>query len=234
MSMRIEPEIGSCMIVLIGRFSPLIFSPLWFARNNLVSQEVADSAHLQILHEDIAILKLGKIQLQVEGNRLSAETTEAPWIDLCDFIAKTFTEALASTPVNQIGINRLVHYSVGSEERRNKIGLTLAPVEPWGDFGTAIAASTPPKRGGALDVTMILPTFGEGYTGHMQVSVQPSGRIKGNLGIYVQTNDHYNVGRLDETTDCMKIMSILVEKFERSVQFSETIIDQIMSLGEEK
>ncbi len=68
----------------------------------------------------------------------------------------------------------------------------------------------------------------------MQVSVQPSGRIKGNLGIYVQTNDHYNVGRLDETTDCMKIMSILVEKFERSVQFSETIIDQIMSLGEEK
>ena len=88
MALRIEPEQGGCMIVLIGRFSPLLFSPLWFAGNNLISQDLADAAKLEVLHQEIAILQLGKIRMQVESNRFSAETAEAPWIDICDLIVK--------------------------------------------------------------------------------------------------------------------------------------------------
>ena len=145
---------------------------------------------------------------------------------------ETFTEALGTTPIHQMGINRTVHYSVGSEERRNKVGLILAPAEPWGEFGAAIAATKQPRRGGCIDVSMRLPTEGDGYIGHMQVSVQPSATIKGNLGIYVQTNDHYDVGKLEDMADCAKIMSLLSERFEQSVEQSDRIIDHVMSLGE--
>jgi hypothetical protein len=234
MGMRLEPELGGCTIVLLGRFSPAMFSPLWFFRNNLISEETADSATVEILHQDIAIVAFGKLRMQIEAGRFTAETTEAPWIDLGDFVSKTFTERLISTPINQMGINRVVHFSVGSEEMRNQIGRTLAPIEPWGDFGKAVADTKPPRRGGCVDVTMRLPTSGDGYIGHMQVSVQPSGRLKGDTGIYVQTNDHYDVGKLDEITDCEAIMNLLIDNFERSTDQSERIIDQIMSLGTNK
>jgi hypothetical protein len=231
MALRIEPEIGGCMVVLLGQFAPLMFSPLWFAKNNIVSSDTADAALIGILHQDLAQLRIGKFQLQVQVGRLQAETTEAPWVDLSDFVARTFTEALLATPINQMGINRIVHFSVGSEEIRDRIGKTLAPNEPWGEFGRAIAATKSAGRGGCIDVTMYLPTSGDGFKGHMQVSVQPSARIKGNIGIYVQTNDHYDVGKLEEITDCTAIMKLLIDNFEKSVQFSDSIIDHLMSLA---
>ncbi len=230
--MRIEPEIGSCSIVLLGHFNPLIFSPLWFVRNGLISEEQGAAAEVKIIHEDVALLKIGKIQMQVEATRFTADTAEAPWVDLCDFVAKTFAEFLVHTPINQLGINRLVHFSVGSEERRNRIGNILAPLDPWGEWGKAMAASPPDIRGGCVNLTMQLSRKEEDHKGHIQISVQPSARIKGNAGLYAQTNDHYSVGPLEDVIGCDKIMGLLINNFERSVEQSEQLIDQIMSLGE--
>jgi hypothetical protein len=234
MALRIEPELGGCLIVLIGRFTPQLFSPLWFTRNSLITEETGDAAKVEISLPDITILQLGKVRIQVESNRLSAQTSEAPWIDVCDLIVKTFTEALITTPIHQMGINRMVHFSVGSEETRNTIGSLLAPTDPWGTFGAAIAETKPPHRGGCVDVTMRLPTVGDGYRGHVQVSVQPSGRIKGDVGIYVQINDHYDVGKPEDVTDCKKIMTVLAEHFERSIEESDKLIDHVMSLRDRK
>jgi hypothetical protein len=229
--MRIEPEIGQCTIVLLGRFNPLIFVPNWFLKHDLLSAELVEAAKVGVLHADLSVLTFGKIRLQAEAQRLSFETSEAPWIDLCDLVARILT-VIPSTPINQMGINRLVHFSVGTEERRNRIGQILAPLEPWGAWGEEIAASPPQARGGCVDLTMRLPKSGDGYKGHMQISVQPSAHIKGNVGIYALTNDHYDVGPIKETADCVAITKLLIENFERSIERSEQLIDQVMSLGE--
>jgi hypothetical protein len=234
MVMRIEPEIGSCSVVLLGHFNPLIFSPLWFARNELVTEAQAEEATVSVIHPEVTVLKVGKTQIQVEATRFSAETAEAPWIDLCDFVGRTFGEFLLHTPINQMGINRLVHFSVGDEETRNRIGRRLAPLESWGDWGAEIDAAQPPSRGsrgGCINVTMIQlkPKTGQ-LTGHVQATVQPSGRIKANAGIFMNVNDHYNSGPLESTVGCEHIITELSKNFDESIQKAERIIDQIMSL----
>src|SRR5262249_20372239 len=136
--MRIEPELGACSIVLLGHFNPLIFSPLWFAQNKIVSETQAADAEVTVINPQINICKIGKFQIQVDFDRFAADTAEAPWIDLSDFVTRTFG-LLIHTPVNQMGINRFVHFSVGNEETRNRIGNLLAPLEPWGEWGKEIA-----------------------------------------------------------------------------------------------
>jgi hypothetical protein len=230
--MRIEPEISACSIVLVGHFNALIFSPLWFARNKLVSEAQADAANVSIIHPDVAILKLGKNQLRIERERFTAETTEAPWIDLCDFVMRTFGEFLVHTPINQMGINRSVHFSVGSEEKRNQIGRQLAPIEPWGDWGKEMDAAPLPIRAGSSNVTMLFPWSSGEVKGHLQATVQPSDIIKNGAGIFMTINDHYNSGPLERTVGCEHIMKRLNDSFETSIQKADRIIDRIMSLAD--
>jgi hypothetical protein len=232
--MRIEPELGGCSIVLLGHFNPLIFSPQWFAKNEIISDEEAASAQVNVIHSDIASFQVGKHRIQVEEGRLSADTTEAPWITLCDLLVKTFGEFLIHTPINQMGINRSVHFSVGDEATRNRIGRLIAPLAPWGKWGEEIAkAETPLSRGGCVNLIMSQPRVAEDpVRGHIQVQVQPSSRLRGGAGIFVNVNDHYNVGPLDEVIGCEQIISILSSGFEQSIRSAEDKIDIVMAMKE--
>jgi hypothetical protein len=230
--MRIEPELGVCSIVLLGHFNPLIFSPLWFAQNKIVSETEAADAEISVIHPQVTLCKIGKFQIQAELNRFAADTAEAPWVDLLDFVTRTFS-LLIHTPINQMGINRLVHFSVGSEATRNRIGNLLAPLEPWGAWGAEIAKTKMDGRhGGCMDVTMLQPKAPGPISGHLQVQVQPSTKVKGDAGIYVHVNDHHTSGPLDKTIGCEVMIAELAKNFEASIRRSEELIDQVMSLKE--
>jgi hypothetical protein len=130
-----------------------------------------------------------------------------------------------------MGINRLVHFSVGDEITRNRIGNLLAPLGPWGDWGKEIEASSPMERGGCTNVTMFQKKpSNDSFSGHVQATVQPSKSIKANTGIFMLVNDHYDSGPLEKTVGCEHIIAELNKRFEESIQKSERIIDQIMSL----
>jgi hypothetical protein len=242
--MRIEPEVGSCSIVLLGHFNPLILAPLWFARNGLITQAEADEADVSVMHPEIVVVKIGKIQIQVEANRFTADTAESPWVDVADFVGRTFGEFLIHTPINQMGINLAVHFSVGDEATRNKIGRILAPLAPWGEWGKEMNEMDAKDgiRAGSTNVTMLQPKLKDGdpkskegeFTGHLQATVQPSTVVKANTGIFVLVNDHHSSGPLEKTVGCEHMMARLNKKFEESIRKSESIIDQIMSLKDQK
>jgi hypothetical protein len=227
--MRIEPEIGGCAIVLLGHFNPRIFVPPWFAQNKIVSEEQASQAAITVVHPEIALCQIGKIQIQVQLDRFSAETSEASWIDLADFIGRTFA-LLSHTPINQMGINRFVHFSVGTEETRNRIGKILAPLEPWGKWGIEMARVRNGRHGGCINLIMLQPKSPGPISGHVQVQVQPSTQIKANAGIFVHVNDHYSFEPLEKTIGSEAIMAELAKSFEGSIRQSEELIDQVMSL----
>lgn len=152
--MRIEPELGSVSIVLVGNFSPPIFTPAWFARHGMLAEEEADRAAVDIIQPTMARFHTEKVFVRVEPNRFAAETSHMPFIRVLDFVLKTFREFLNHTPMTMLGINRIVHFSVGDEPTRARIGNMLAPLEPWGAWGAAIAASKGDMRGGMLSLTM--------------------------------------------------------------------------------
>ena len=152
--MLIEAETGGCSIVLLGGFNPAIFSPDWFVRHEIVTETELSDSTINIIHPEITNFRLGKKLIQADLTRFQLTTTEAPWVSVMDFVTKTFGQYPVHTPVNRVGINRKVHFGVGSEERRNEIGRLLAPTEPWGEWGKRIDAAPQTRRGGFAQLTM--------------------------------------------------------------------------------
>jgi hypothetical protein len=231
--MRIEPENNSVSIVLVGSLNPAIFSPAWFVANNLLSKNDLECSEVEIILREIAVFKVGDwLRIQVEPNRFIAETSEPPFVRLSDLVIKTFREALIHTPISKLGINRIVHFSVGDEETRNKIGKKLAPQEAWGEWAGRIAGKKHDKHGGMVSIVMQQVDIDDREIGHIQAKVEPSPLIKNGSGMFVEVNDHYEISKEDALDGAIRITDILSKQFDDSIRRSEWIIDQIMALKE--
>jgi hypothetical protein len=232
--MRIEPEASTANIVLLGSFNPPIFRPEWFQAMGIIGDADAQSAKIRIVHEAVTAFSLDWANIQVDQNRFSIDTNDPPLIRIQDAVLKAFKEFLIHTPVHQLGINRTVHFSVGSFDVRDKIGRLLAPHEPWGEWGPKISGNpeNPQVRGGMRSLLMSQLDRGDGYRGSINAKVEPSG-LRPIDGIFVEVNDHFFVG-----DDPAKIigsepaMNILETQWSKSIARSEWIIDQVMALRE--
>lgn len=227
--MRIEPEVGDANIVLLGRFNPRIFRPDWFARTGLASTAEAEAAQVQIIHAEISQFKMGWVQIQVEPQRFVARTEEAPFIRLSDLVVRTFREFLMHTPVGRLGINREVHFRVGDQATRNRIGQLLVPREPWGEWGKLIDAGSIENHGGMRTLVMEQRNLDDRKIGHIQAKIEPSVKLRLD-GIFMAINDHYETEKPDDVVGCDEMISILEQQFESSIRRAEWIIDQIMAL----
>ena len=228
--MRIEPENNGVSIVLVGSLNAAIFHPSWFVANGLLSKADIESAEVEVIHRDIAMFKIGDwLRIQVEPNRFIAETNEPPLVRLHDLVVRTFREALFHTPIFQMGINRRVHFSVGDEETRNKIGKMLAPQEAWGEWASLIAGKKEGKHGGMMSLSMRQVDPNDREDGHIQARVEPSPLIKNGSGIFIEVNDHYQIPK-ESLAGSLPMMDLLEKQFDVSIPRSEWIIDQIMAL----
>ena len=150
--MWITPEISGVSIGLVGEFKPAIFTPAWFTMQGLLSKGTEESAQLQVGHQQLMAFSTEWLRLEVTPDRFLAETLQAPHIQLLDFIVRVFKEHLHQSPLVALGINRQVHFQVKSLAARDRIGRTLAPVEPWGTWKDALGLDG--RHGGMTSLTM--------------------------------------------------------------------------------
>lgn len=146
--MLIEPELEDVSIILLGDFNPPIFSPEWLSRHKIVGEQAAFESKIDIIHPDVSQFSVGNIEFVVERQRFQLLVRSAPFVRILDVVSKAFRELLPHTPIRQFGINRSIHFSVGSETVRNAIGRKLAPLEPWGDWGVQISKGSGELGGG--------------------------------------------------------------------------------------
>jgi len=229
--MRIQPEIDGASVVLIGGFNPTIFTPDWFLKYDVLSQEDFDQTKIKVIHPEIADFQNQWLKVQVVGNRFLAETQEKPFIRIHDFVLMTFRQHLFHTPLQQLGINRTVHFNAGSEANRDKIGCALAPREPWGKWGSKINSGKGLKHGGMRNLIMEIRDLDDRSEGVIKVIIQPSSEVDN--GVRVDINDHFEAPEDDDSVgDTDFIMKTLESRFEASHARSEEIIAQIMGLAE--
>jgi len=229
--MQIEPEDGNVSIVLVGDLNPASFHPAWFEANHLLTAEEVDGAHLELVHREIALFRVGEwLNVRVEPSRFVAETREAPYVRLSDLVLRTFKTCLNHTPIRMLGINRRVHFSVGDEPTRNRIGKLLAPQEPWGEWAPRLAEGAGEKHGGMISLTMQQTHLDDREKGYIRAKIEPSPVIKGSAGIYMEVNDHYEFDEYVATMGAEPMMDLLAKVFESSIRRSEWIIDQVMGL----
>ena len=230
--MRIEPEISGVEVVLLGDFNPAIFTPAWFAMHGLLPMAAADSADLQVAHRQLTVFSTDWLQLQVATNRFVADTGQAPHVRVRDLVVRVFKEHLLHTPLNAMGINRNVHFRVGSSAERDRIGRALAPVEPWGRWRQALELDGEKNGMASLTMSQHDPTD-RPPGGAVRVRVEPSNRVgDGDSGVFVQVNDHYAVADA-ASNGGTQLMKFLDDRFDASIRRSEDIIDHIMSLARE-
>jgi len=170
------------------------------------------------------------LAVRVEQNRFTAETQEAPFVRLADLVVRTFKEFLIHTPIGMLGINRNVHFSVGDEATRNRIGKMLAPHEPWGEWAKQIEGSVPEKRGGVRSLSMEQRDLDDRKKGHLLIKVEPSAKLDPQIGIFAAVNDHYEIDDPNNPVGCGEIIETLEKQFDKSIQRSEWLIDRVMVL----
>lgn len=230
--MRTEPEISSVSITLLGDFNPAIFTPAWFALHKLLSQGEADSADLQVAHQQVTSFTADWLQFQVTTDRFSAATHQAPHVRVSDLVVRVFKDHLYHTPLRAFGINREVHVQLGSAANLDRIGRILAPVEPWGTWGKELGLDG--KYGGMTSLTMTR-TAAEGRPagGAINITIEPSNRIgEGQSGVYVRVNDHYAINDTNPGVG-ERLMGLLESNFDASLERSHGIIDHIVSLAKQ-
>ena len=228
--MRIEPEISGLAVVLLGDFNPAIFTPAWFTLHGLLPR-AADSADLKVAHRQVAEFSIDWLRLQVTSDRFAANTEQAPHVRVKDLVMRVFKEHLSHTPLRAMGINRSVDFRVGGLAERDRIGRTLAPVEPWGRWAAELGVDG--EQGGMTSLTMcqVSPT-GRPRGGSVNVKVEPSRRIgQGRSGIFVEVNDHY-VADSGDTGGSSQLMEFLDRQFDTSIRRADEIIDHMMSLAQ--
>ena len=173
------------------------------------------------------------LKLRVLANRFTVETDTAPLIRMRDFLVRTFGEFLNHTPITQMGINRSVHFSVGTVGVRDKIGRILAPREPWGDWRKDMEGEPgePETVGGLTSLSMTQKDRKDGHAGAITAKVEPSTQPNLALnGIFMEVNDHYILGGPQTIVSTDAAISLLKSEWDQSIQRSEQIIDQIMAL----
>lgn len=203
-------------VVLLGSFNPKIFQPAWFAAQKLIRDLEAEEANTEVIHNDITVFSLEWFKLEVTRERFFVSTEQEAYFEiLMDFVLGTFS-LLSHTPVGTLGINTSLHYRVRDDKEWHAIGDKLAPKEPWKDIL---------KNPGLRRLEMEEPREG-GPNGVMRIKIEPSRKF--HPGIYINVNDHYVIENPKNTIDCKEIIKILGAYWDKSVNRSKKIAEDLL------
>lgn len=230
-NMRIEPEIGGMHIVLLGGFSPAVFTPAWFALHELLPESAATAAELKFVHPLAAEFTADWLHLQATAERFVVRTEAAPYVRLRDLAVRVF-DLLPGARIEAFDLTRDVHFTAGSLDAKDRIGKRLAPPDPWGRWVRDLDLDG--ERNGLMSLTMgQAGPAGRPKKDKIGVTVEPSERIgEERYGVYVCVTDRYT-SEEDGVGASKHLIECLHESFEISLKRSDDIIDHVMSLAEQ-
>ncbi|MES2694658.1 MAG: hypothetical protein V4773_14380 [Verrucomicrobiota bacterium] len=211
--MPAETKISVVSVVVLGAFAPPTFHPSWFARNNLLASAEADAAVIEIVHTDVAIFKTEWLVVNAAQDKFSVTCTRDDSIPLlADLVIGVF-QILSQSPVRAFGINREIHFQMGSVEEWHEIGHRYAPKECWKGILESPGMLAVHMQGARED----------GRPGKINILIQPSDRVS--HGAFVRVNDHYDLASNTLAEEGLKdIRSLWSSSLERSLNMATKLV----------
>lgn len=192
------------------------------------------NTNTQVVHEDIARFTIDTVSYHVEKSRFVINTTTGPWIRLADKARSIFGDHLIHTPVKAFGINRTYHFNLQNLEKRTRLGRTLAPIDPWGDFGRQLDTNDPEMTGGMTVLIMTRITQLDKARVETNVKIEPSKHIASKSGgVYLEVNSHHLIQGLTDGQGCETAIDLIVNRFDEIINEADEIYDRIAQLGSE-
>lgn len=230
MALSIEPEMSGCSVVMLGDFNPAIFHPSWLHAAGIEGDISEEITELQVVIREISSFRIDSRTYNVMPERFVLETSTAPWVAIADITRQIFEEFLVHTPIRALGINRTVHFNVASTEIRNNIGRDLAPIVPWGEFGSEMEPDDAAQVGGLQSLTMRRKKRLDTAFLETNAKIEPSARLTGHNGIFMEVNHHHVLLDYDSGDGTGPAVEILVNSFEPLIVEADSIINTIMEL----
>lgn len=229
---------------MLGQFNPSILQPSWLALHKLIGEGEANSAQIAAIFNEVSQFEVPeRFSLGVQLDKFALTSLSSQPETIRDLFISIFGSLLTHTPVTAIGINMAVHFDCGSASRRDKLGLMLAPLAPWGKWRDQLRPEGVPTDGsqpigGMQSLTMRQTRRHDDKKGYVQAKIEPSTVVL-KTGVFMEINDHYDLSiRLPapgttRPTNGAAAGQLVEERWADSMKFSEYIVDQIMSLVEE-
>lgn len=206
-------------IVLRGQFNPVIFHPAWLSAQNLIREQEAEAAEIEIIHPQAAIFDMEWLRIRVTRDRFQAESIQEAYYEAVRDVVVGLLTILNQTPLNVMGINRQFHFSLESEEAWHAVGDRLAPKPDWEGLLVEPGMRSLLVQGQRQD----------DYQGNLLVKVEPS--TKADFGVFVEVNDHYDLISEQEYADPDEAIAVLSEQWQESMDRSLEIATTIVRLG---
>lgn len=129
-----EKEIYTLGIAILGNFNPSIITPHWLANKGLIRNSEADSAKVDIIHPEISRFELRDwLTVEISQSRADFKTKrESEFMAMRDLICGLFS-LLKETPIEAMGINHLVHFTLKDFKEYENFGYWFSPVKTFGD-----------------------------------------------------------------------------------------------------
>jgi hypothetical protein len=212
--MNYSLEFDEAAIVILGSFNPAIFHPFWFNAKGLIKSEEAETSKIEVTHPTITIFSMEWCKVQVELNRFVIQATSPLHFDqIQDLMLGTFS-LLESTPVNALGINRMMHFKLESRETMDAFGDMIAPKQLWKDFM---------HDPGLSSLVMVDPK--ENTKKRTQITIQRSGRFE--FGLFIAINNHFDI----EDNTVKNLLNILKESWQdnitKSAEKANLLLDRV-------
>ncbi len=127
-------QIETLSLVFIGDFNPVIFQPYWLANKNLIREDEARNAKIELIHNEIARIELDDwLFLEVSRNRCEFKTSKEPYFYPLKDLASGIFSILNETPIKSFGLNHIYELSLKSKEHYYNFGSALTPLNIWTD-----------------------------------------------------------------------------------------------------
>ncbi len=208
-----ELEERATTIVLIGRFNPRIFQPMWFDAKGLLSEADVDPQSL-VMTDGFAAFQtelFGLLCAQERCQFTTTATTPSPDV-IRDLVLGTFT-LLKETPIWECGINHVGHIPPS--------------VRRWDDI--AAQFGDPQRTFVVLDdqqlqTIEVRAQRDDEREGSRTVQLQPSTHLEG--GVWFALNDHVAVRSqpdVAETVRAAEAMTVLENIWDPSVGVADDV-----------
>ncbi len=209
-----EISIHNISIVLVGHFNPSIINPSWLALKKLIRISEAENANLKVSHPEISDFSLSYVNIQVTKEKFIFVCDNESDFDITRDLAVSIFRILNETPINGIGLNHMLHFSLKNEDEYIKFGDWLAPHEIWKDI------LNKPRL---IELKIVEP-IDSGKPERSQVTITPSDKINP-FGVRLLLNYHIE---LTNNSD-LSANSVITEYWDKSSKKSIEIYSHVLN-----
>lgn len=197
------PEHDTVNIVLVGSFNPRIYQPAWLASQGLIPKSESVNANIQLISNDVCIYDVGWFRLEVLNDRWSLSSVSTPVFEVLRDLAVGVFERLPDEGVSRMGLNAVGHFPLADHKMYNEVGNDMAPKAKYWD---------PILRAPGMLSLTVRGERPDGYTGSVNVKVEPSSKLSD--GIFIEVNDDYIID-LEGHTSSKAALEIIRSEWSR-------------------